>query len=77
MGNTDYVAVQVSLENTGAASWASATSSISAIVVSIGPGAVSSGLDLGGLLQMLGMGRYLLHNVRRNSAAQRSAHLGL
>jgi hypothetical protein len=56
VGNADDVAVQVSFENTGAASWASATSSISAIVVSIGPGAVSSGLDLGGLLQMLGMG---------------------
>jgi hypothetical protein len=54
--NADDVAVQVSFENTGAAGRASATSSISAIVVSIGPGAVSSGLDLGGLLQILVMG---------------------
>ena len=45
VGNTDNVAVQVSFENTGAAGRASATSSISAMAASIGPGAVSSGLD--------------------------------
>src|SRR5512140_3432131 len=43
MGNADYVAVQVSFENTGAARCADIR-------------AVSPGLDLGGLLQVLSVG---------------------
>jgi len=48
MGNADYVAVQVSFKNTGAASRAS--------IVQCG---VSPGLDLGGLLQVLSVGVHL------------------
>ena len=54
VGNTDYVAVQISLENTGAASWAAPS-----VPYSVRRVAVSPGLDLGGLLQVLSMGVHL------------------
>jgi hypothetical protein len=50
VGNADNVAVQVSLENTGAAGWAASINSIRGAGINL---AVASGLDLGGLLQVL------------------------
>ena len=61
VGNADDVAVQVCFENTGAASWAASARPLSGLLVYIWPGirGISSGLDLGGLLQVLSMGVHL------------------
>ena len=57
VGNADHVAVQVGLKNTGTASWAaSVKSAFERIMCKY---AVSSGLDLGGLLQVLCMSVHL------------------
>src|SRR5690606_34264699 len=62
VGHADDIAVQVGLQNAGAAGWAAV-----GVVIFIAAGAVtlvhyqavSSGLDLGGLLQVLCMGVHL------------------
>jgi hypothetical protein len=59
VGNTDNVAVQIGFKNTSAASWAA---SIGARIFIGALNAVASGLDLGGLLQVLGMGLHLGQN---------------
>eukprot|EP00829_Urostomides_striatus_P006873 TRINITY_DN174_c0_g1_i6.p3 TRINITY_DN174_c0_g1~~TRINITY_DN174_c0_g1_i6.p3 ORF type:complete len:233 (+),score=-9.71 TRINITY_DN174_c0_g1_i6:440-1138(+) len=57
VGNADNVAVQVSLENTGAASRAASIDTV--VFITTGYIAVSSCLDLGGLLQVLSVGVHL------------------
>ena len=57
MGNAYYVAVQVSFQNTDAASWAA--KSILDAIIDKTETAISSGLDFSGLLQVLSVGVHL------------------
>ncbi len=60
VGHADDIAVQVSLEYTSAASWAAVSRAIGiGWIRAVHYQAISSGLNLGGLLQVLSMGVHL------------------